>query len=92
MQSLKEELVSVDSILKLPRVAGILRGYLNTNMPDSALVQSGLNFGIRGDKNVDSITLPIKGTYQDIQSPTDGSALEIDKEKNKEAVKKFLDE
>lgn len=92
MQSLKKELVSLDTLPKLPRVAGILRGYLNTNMPDSALMQTGLNFGIRGDKNIDSITLPIKGTYQDIQTPADGSSLEIDKAKNKEEVKKFLNE
>src|SRR5699024_8291463 len=73
MQSLKQELASLDTLPKLPRVAGILRGYLNTNMPDSALIQTGLNFGIRGDKNVDSITLPLQNTYQDIQTPMDGS-------------------
>ncbi|MFD3221419.1 LCP family protein [Staphylococcus saprophyticus] len=92
MQSLKQELASLDTLPKLPKVAGILRGYLNTNMPDSVLIQSGLNFGIRGDKKVDSVTLPIKGTYQDIQTPMDGSALEIDKAKNKAEVKKFLEE
>ncbi|HJG54130.1 MAG TPA: LCP family protein, partial [Staphylococcus arlettae] len=92
MQSLKKELVSLDTLPKLPKVAGILRGYLNTNMPDSALIQSGLNFGIRGDKNVDSITLPVEGSYQDIQSPMDGSALEIDKATNKKEVEKFLNE
>ncbi|MGM0795531.1 MAG: LCP family protein [Bacillota bacterium] len=92
MQSLKQELASLDTLPKLPRVAGILRGYLNTNMPDSALIQTGLNFGIRGDKKVDSITLPIQNTYQDIQSPMDGSALEIDKAKNKKEVQKFLNE
>ena len=77
---------------KLTRVAGILRGYLNNNMPDSELIQTGLNFGIRGDKNVDSITFPLQNTYQDIQTPMDGSALEIDKAKNKEEVQKFLNE
>lgn len=92
MQALKGELASIDSLPKLPRVAGILRGYLNTNMPDSAIMQAGLNFGIRGDKNVDSLTLPVEGSYQDIQTFGDGSALEIDKAKNKEEVQKFLNE
>ncbi|KRG10101.1 LCP family protein [Staphylococcus sp. NAM3COL9] len=92
MQALKGELASIDTLPKLPRVAGILRGYLNTNMPDSAIMQSGLNFGIRGDKNVDSLTLPVEGSYQDIQTFGDGSALEIDNAKNKEEVQKFLNE
>lgn len=90
MQALKKQLVSPGTLPKLPKVAGILRGYLNTNMPDSALIQTGLNFGLRGDKDVKSKTLPIQNSYQDYQSPTDGSALQIDKAANKKAAKAFL--
>ena len=90
MQTLKKQLVSPGTLPKLPKVAGILRGYLNTNMPDSALIQTGLNFGLRGDKDVKSKTLPIQNSYQDYQSPTDGSALQIDKAANKKAAKAFL--
>lgn len=92
MQTLKQELVSPSTLVKLPRVAGILRGYVNTSMPDSAIFQTGANFGLRGDKNIQSLTVPIKNSYQDINTNNDGSALDIDKEKNKEAIKKFLDE
>lgn len=92
MQTLKQELVSPSTLVKLPRVAGILRGYVNTSMPDSAIFQTGANFGLRGDKNIQSLTVPIKNSYQDINTNNDGSALDIDKEKNKKAIKKFLDE
>lgn len=92
MQTLKQQLVNPDSIVKLPKVAGILRGYVNTNIPNSAIFQTGVNFGIRGDKDVQSLTVPVKNSYQDINTNNDGSALDIDKEKNKQAIKEFFNE
>ena len=60
MQTLKQELVNFNTVAKLPKVAGILRGYVNTDMPNSAIFQTGLSFGIRGDKDVKSLTVPVK--------------------------------
>ena len=90
MQTLKQELVNFNTVAKLPKVAGILRGYVNTDMPNSAIFQTGLSFGIRGDKDVKSLTVPVKNTYQDINTNNDGSALQIDKEKNKKQSKSSL--
>ena len=56
MQTLKKELSYPSSVIKLPKVAGILRGYINTSMPNSAIFQTGAaSYGIRGDKNVESL-------------------------------------
>ena len=90
MQTLKQELVNFNTVAKLPKVAGILRDYVNTDMPNSAIFQTGLSFGIRGDKDVKSLTVPVKNTYQDINTNNDGSALQIDKEKNKKQSKSSL--
>lgn len=85
----EKELVTPSSVIKLPKVAGILRGYINTSMPNSAIFQTGISYGIRGDKNVESLTVPINNSYQNINTNNDGSALEIDKEKNKKLSKNF---
>lgn len=39
-----------------------------------------------------SLTVPIKGSYQDINTNNDGSALQIDSEKNKQAIKNFFED
>ena len=36
------------------------------------------------------LTVPVKNTYQDINTNNDGSALQIDKEKNKKQSKSSL--
>lgn len=92
IQALKQEMTKPGAVFKLPKVAGILRGYLNTDIPDSALIQTGVNFGIRGDKDVKTLTVPMKGTYQDIQTAESDSALEVDKPANKKAIQEFLND
>ena len=37
-------MVNFRTVVKLPKVAGILRGYVNTNIPDSGIFQTGLSF------------------------------------------------
>ena len=91
MQTLKQELVNFNTVAKLPKVAGILRGYVNTNMPNSAIFQTGISFGIRGDKRCAIFDSPL-GSYQDINTNNDGSALQIDSEKNKQAIKNFFED
>ena len=48
--NIEKEMVNFRTVVKLPKVAGILRGYVNTNIPDSGIFQTGLSFGIRGEK------------------------------------------
>ncbi len=66
MQTLKKEMVNFRTVVKLPKVAGILRGYVNTNIPDSGIFQTGLSFGIH-EKDVKSLTVPIKNSYEDVK-------------------------
>ena len=78
MQTLKQELVNFNTVAETTKSCWYFRGYVNTNMPNSAIFQTGISFGIRGDKDVQSLTVPIKGSYQDINTNNDGSALQID--------------
>ena len=50
MTALKSELMSVDSVVKAPKLAGIARGYVNTNLDDQTIYKTGASFLARGDK------------------------------------------
>ena len=91
MQTLKSELVNFGTVAKLPKVAGILRGYVNTDMPDSAMFQTGISFGIRGDKNVDSLTVPIKILIKILLLITMVVHCKLIKQKQK-AIQDFFDD
>lgn len=92
MTALKSELMSVDSVVKAPKLAGIARGYVNTNLDDQTIYKTGASFLARGDKDIKTLTVPVKGSYTNENDIENGAVLKIDKEKNKEAIKKFLND
>ncbi|SUM57694.1 peptide methionine sulfoxide reductase regulator MsrR [Staphylococcus microti] len=91
MTALKQQLTEPSSILKAPKLAGIMRGYVGTNMPDSAIYQTGLSFILRGDKDIKTLSVPVKGSYENITTNDGGAALGIDKKENKKQIQAFLD-
>lgn len=92
MTGLKSELLSVNSVLKAPKIAGIARGYVNTNLDDQTIYKTGASFIARGDKDIKTLTVPVKGSYTNENDIENGAVLSIDKEQNKKAIKEFLDE
>ncbi|MDU9291741.1 LCP family protein [Staphylococcus coagulans] len=92
MSALKQQLVQPSSIMKAPKLAGIMRGYVGTNMPDSAIYQTGFSFIVRGDKDIKTLSVPVKGSYENITTNDGGSALGIDKAENKKRIQAFLND
>lgn len=92
IRALKKEMVSLPVILKTPKLAGIARGYINTDMTDGEIFRTGTSFVIRGSKDPNTLVIPVKDSYTQMSYPEAGAVLEIDKEKNKAAIKKFLEE
>ncbi|HAR6299478.1 TPA: LCP family protein [Staphylococcus pseudintermedius] len=92
MTALKQQLVQPSSIFKAPKLAGIMRGYVSTDMPDSTIYQTGFSFIVRGDKDIKTLSVPVKGSYENITTNDGGSALGIDKAENKKRIKAFLED
>ncbi|QLK86216.1 LCP family protein [Staphylococcus sp. 17KM0847] len=92
ISALKQQLTQPSSIIKTPKLAGIMRGYVSTNMSDSTIFQTGMSFIIRGDKDIKTLSVPVKGSYENIVTNDGGSALGIDKEENKKRIEHFLNE
>ena len=92
ISALKQEMVSLPVFFKTPKLAGIARGYVNTDLKDGEIFRMGTSFVIRGDKKQSTLTVPVKGSFQQASYPEAGAVLEIDKEMNKKAIQKFLNE
>lgn len=90
--ALKKEMISLPVLLKTPKLAGIARGYINTDMTDGEIFRTGTSFVLRGSKDPNTLVVPVKDSFFQTSYPEAGAVLEIDKEKNKAAIKKFLEE
>ncbi|TDM15378.1 LCP family protein [Macrococcus bovicus] len=92
IKALENEFVSLSTLPKVPKLAGIARGYVDTNMTNSDIFKTGASFAIRGNKDIQTLVIPVKGTFNFKDVYGVGNVLDIDKEANKQAIKKFLAE
>ncbi|MDT6386341.1 hypothetical protein NNM17_08375 [Enterococcus faecium] len=82
--------VNVTSIFKLPKAVGKLLGSIQTNLPESVLLDCGMDFLKDNNKKIDTLSVPVDGSWDFNDNTPSGSVLELDLTKNQEAIKKFL--
>lgn len=78
------------SILKLPKAIGKLLGSIKTNLPESVLIDCGIDF-LKDNKKIDTLSVPVYGSWNFNDYTPSGSVLELDLAKNQEAINQFLD-
>ncbi len=88
--ALKDELISVSSIPKLPKLAGAAQGYVQTDMPLVDQLKLATQLGTGGSSEIERLTIPVEGGYSYANYPQAGSVLEIDIEQNRRALEEFL--
>lgn len=91
LKALQSEVFSVNGIAKAPKLLGTIQPYIATNMSKMNILALAKD-AVGGNLKVKTMTVPVAGTYTNVSYPGVGAALEVDKEKNIEAIKQFLDE
>ncbi|MEH7546448.1 LCP family protein [Neobacillus vireti] len=89
IKAIKEQLSGVKTIAKLPKLIGVVTPYINTNMPTTDGLFMGKEF-LSGDQNIETLRIPIDNSYTDQRISGEGAVLDIDVEKNKEALHQFI--
>ncbi|EGA91110.1 regulatory protein [Planococcus donghaensis MPA1U2] len=88
--AMKDEMATVSTIPKLPKLAGTLQGYVQTDMPLTDQIKLATQLAISGGGEVERLTLPIENGYSYGNYAHAGSVLDIDLEMNKQALSEFL--
>ncbi|MBB6453036.1 LCP family protein required for cell wall assembly [Salirhabdus euzebyi] len=90
MSKLKDEMLSFAGLLKLPRVVGTLQPYIDTNMKTGTMISLGKDFVLNPVDDIETMRIPVDGTFWDETYEHAGAVLAIDEAKNKEALQEFL--
>lgn len=88
--AMKNDLATVSTIPKLPKLAGTLQAYVQTDMPLTDQIKLATQLAINGGGEVERLTLPVENGYSYGNYPQAGSVLDIDLEMNKQALSEFL--
>ncbi|MGG3916182.1 LCP family protein [Rossellomorea vietnamensis] len=88
--ALKDEALSIGGVTKLPKMAGSIQPYIQTNMSKLDQISIAKDILLSNTSDMDKLTLPVKGSYTNGSYSGVGSVLEIDFEENIQALKDFL--
>ncbi|MBT2755742.1 LCP family protein [Mesobacillus foraminis] len=91
INALKDELLSVNGLAKMPKLIGTAQPYIQTNLQAAELLTVMKSVAIHRPEKIETLTVPIQNSYTDVRYEGVGLALDIDFEKNKEAIHSFLD-
>ncbi|MBP1081455.1 MULTISPECIES: LCP family protein [Bacillus] len=90
LSKMKEEATDIESITQLPKILGTIEPYVTTNVPSTAFLGLGRDIVLGDTKEVDTLRIPVDGSYTDQSYSNIGSVLDLDIEENSQAIKDFL--
>ncbi|WP_348922114.1 LCP family protein [Enterococcus rotai] len=90
MDALVEQSKDLIPIWELPQVAGKMVGKIDTNVPTSLLIDLAKDFLTGNVKPLKSLSVPVEGSWNFNDYTESGSVIEIDEQKNAEAIKDFM--
>ncbi|UCZ51967.1 LCP family protein [Bacillus shivajii] len=90
MTILKDELMSISGVRRIPQILGSIEPFIQTNISNQKLISYGRDFFLNSVDDIETMTLPIEDGYRNEFYSHAGAVLELDKEKNKQALQNFL--
>ena len=89
LSKLKEQAVSIHSIMNLPKLLGVVEPYINTNVDSRTILTIGKGLLIGKSEKIETLRIPVEKSFEEKRVAA-GEVLSIDFEKNKQALQQFL--
>lgn len=90
LSKLKDEAISFQTIVNLPKLLGVMEPYINTNIDKKTIFSIGKGMLTGGkDNKMESLRIPVEGSFGDLRTDV-GQVLDINLEQNRQALREFL--
>ncbi|WP_223590238.1 LCP family protein [Neobacillus bataviensis] len=90
ISKLKDQTLSIGSIIKLPKILGVIGPYVDTNLDTPTLFSLGKDLLTNQSNDLKTMRIPVDGSYTNEQFKNAGAVLSINLEQNKSALNEFL--
>lgn len=90
VKAIGDQLSGLQTITKLPKLIGVLTPYVNTNMNTSDILFMGKDFFSDKRGNIAALRIPVENSFTEPRIQGEGAVLDIDVEKNKQALHQFI--
>lgn len=90
LKLLKDELLSFSGIARVPRLIGAVEPHIETNIRTAKMISLGKDFVLNPVTDLEMIRIPVEGGYDEGNYSHAGTVLELDLEKNVQALHDFF--
>lgn len=88
--AMKDEAMQPGILVTAPKLAGALSGYIKTDLTSKDEISRAISLLMKKGADVETMTVPVEGSYSFNSYSHAGSVIEVDVAKNKEAIAQFL--
>jgi LCP family protein required for cell wall assembly len=89
VKALGDQISTFQTIAKLPKLIGVVSPFVNTNIKTSDIMFMSKDY-LTKKAPVDTLRIPIDNSFTEPRIPGEGSILDIDIQKNKDALHQFI--
>ncbi len=90
MKEVASQFASLQTISKLPKLVGVMKPFVNTNMNTTDIIYIGKDYLSKDNRNIDTFRIPVEGEFEPQRIEGIGEVLRVDIDANTEAVGEFL--
>jgi len=90
VNALKDEVISVSGIPRLPKLVGTIQPYLETNLAGFEMMGVLKDLILGTPDEIQTLRIPVDDSFTDASYPHAGAVLDINMEVNKQAINEFL--
>lgn len=91
IEKLKEQAVSMHSVVNLPKILGTVTPYIETNLDTPTILSITKGLVVNKSDDLDRIRIPVQNSYEN-DTVNVGAVLKIDMDENARVLNEFLDD
>ncbi|MDQ1000795.1 anionic cell wall polymer biosynthesis LytR-Cps2A-Psr (LCP) family protein [Neobacillus niacini] len=92
MNALKDEIISVNGVAKIPKLVGTIQPYIDSNLEGIDLLAVVKDIFLNPPDDIETLRIPVDKSYTMGSYEHAGSVLEIDFDVNKQAINSFIND
>jgi len=90
MKEVASQFASLQTLSKLPKLVGVMKPFVNTNMGSSDIIYIGKDYLSKDNRNIGTFRIPVEGEFEPQRIDGVGEILRVDIEANTAAIAEFL--
>ncbi|WOV85712.1 LCP family protein [Sporosarcina jeotgali] len=90
LSAVKKQAMTPGMLVRAPKIAGVISQTVETDLSSKEELSRLTSLLVKGGAEIETLTIPVKGSYSFADYSHAGSVIEVNLDKNREAIRSFI--